>query len=393
MIKLAYGRMLQRRARRRARASARAARRRWPRGSPPCRRRSAARRAAGEYGFYELVDQAEHRPRDHGLRRGRRAGATTTSWCSASAARRSAPRRCSTRSAAGLERVDDEGAGVLPPAHRAGERRSRRRSPRRSGGSIRAACWSTSSASRAARRRRWRSTWSSARGSRTRSAAAAHRHLVFTTDPARGALREIAAREGIATLDVPPDVGGRFSVLSPVGLLPAALVGIDIAALLAGAGRRSSAPRPTTCSQNPAALYAALHWAADADLGARIHVLMPYTDRLREFAEWYRQLWAESLGKRVDRDGRRGPHRSHAGGGRGRHRPAQPGAALHGRPVRQGDHLRRGRRPRRRRADPAAAEPARPARRPRLPAGPHARRAAAAPSTRPRRRRSRRWGA
>ena len=56
--------------------------------------------------------------------------------------------------------------------------------------------------------------------------------------------------------------------------------------------------------RNPAALYAALHWAADTDVGARVHVLMPYTDRLREFAEWYRQLWAESLGKRVDRQGR-----------------------------------------------------------------------------------------
>jgi glucose-6-phosphate isomerase len=65
--------------------------------------------------------------------------------------------------------------------------------------------------------------------------SAAVRHLVFTTDPAKGALREIAAADGIATLDVPPDVGGRFSVLSPVGLLPAALVGIDIAELLSGA--------------------------------------------------------------------------------------------------------------------------------------------------------------
>jgi len=55
--------------------------------------------------------------------------------------------------------------------------------------------------------------------------------------------------------------------------------------------------------ENPAALYAGLHWAADTWLGARIHVLMPYTDRLREFAEWYRQLWAESLGKRLDRRG------------------------------------------------------------------------------------------
>jgi glucose-6-phosphate isomerase len=133
---------------------------------------------------------------------------------------------------------------------------------------------------------------------------AAFRHLVFTTDPAHGALRELATRESIATLDVPPGIGGRFSVLSPVGLLPAALVGIDIAGLLAGARRAIERAEADDLLQNPAALYAALHWAADTDLGARIHVLMPYTDRLREFAEWYRQLWAESLGKRTDREGR-----------------------------------------------------------------------------------------
>jgi glucose-6-phosphate isomerase len=134
--------------------------------------------------------------------------------------------------------------------------------------------------------------------------AAAYRHLVFTTDPERGALRELAGREGIATLSVPPGVGGRFSVLSPVGLLPAALVGIDVEALLAGAGRAIERAEADDLLRNPAALYAALHWAADTELSARVHVLMPYSDRLREFAEWYRQLWAESLGKRVDRQGR-----------------------------------------------------------------------------------------
>ncbi len=133
--------------------------------------------------------------------------------------------------------------------------------------------------------------------------AAAHRHLVFTTDPARGALRELATRERIAALPVPPGVGGRYSVLSPVGLLPAALVGVDIEALLAGARRSVERAEANDLLQNPAALYAALLWAADTSLGARIHVLMPYADRLREFAEWYRQLWAESLGKRLDRRG------------------------------------------------------------------------------------------
>jgi glucose-6-phosphate isomerase len=139
---------------------------------------------------------------------------------------------------------------------------------------------------------------------------AAHRHLVFTTDPARGALRELALREQVPTLDVPVNVGGRFSVLSPVGLLPAALVGIDIEALLTGARHAVDRARAESLLKNPAALFATLHWLADTKLGARIHVLMPYTDRLREFAEWFRQLWAESLGKRTDRNGQvvhRGP--------------------------------------------------------------------------------------
>jgi glucose-6-phosphate isomerase len=133
---------------------------------------------------------------------------------------------------------------------------------------------------------------------------AAYRHLVFTTDPARGALRELAQRDHIATLDVPPEVGGRFSVLSPVGLLPAALVGIDIGGLLDGARQALDQAESDELLQNSPALYAALHWEADINHGARVHVLMPYTDRLREFAEWYRQLWAESLGKRVNREGR-----------------------------------------------------------------------------------------
>ncbi len=132
---------------------------------------------------------------------------------------------------------------------------------------------------------------------------AATRHLVFTTDPERGALRELANHEGIATVDVPPEVGGRFSVLSPVGLLPAALVGIDIAALVTGAQKAVDRAEGDDLLRNPAALFAGLHWASDTWLGARIHVLMPYCDRLKDVAEWYRQLWAESLGKRYDRRG------------------------------------------------------------------------------------------
>ncbi|HVX89292.1 MAG TPA: glucose-6-phosphate isomerase [Gemmatimonadales bacterium] len=132
----------------------------------------------------------------------------------------------------------------------------------------------------------------------------AYRHIVFTTDPAKGALRAIAEKEGIATLEVPSDVGGRFSVLSPVGLLPAALVGIDIEALLAGARRAVERSEEKSLLRNPAGLWSALQWAADAHHGARIHVLMPYSDRLKHLADWFVQLWAESLGKAKSREGK-----------------------------------------------------------------------------------------
>jgi glucose-6-phosphate isomerase len=81
-------------------------------------------------------------------------------------------------------------------------------------------------------------------------------------------------------------------------------VGIDVDGLLSGARQAVDRSEADDLLKNPAALFAALHWTADRELGARVHVLMPYTDRLREFAEWYRQLWAESLGKRMDRKGK-----------------------------------------------------------------------------------------
>jgi glucose-6-phosphate isomerase len=135
-------------------------------------------------------------------------------------------------------------------------------------------------------------------------------HFLFTTDPAAGVLRRIADAEGIATLPVPPAVGGRFSVLSAVGLLPAALVGVDVARLLEGAAAMDARCRTDRLRENPAALFAALQWLAHDKAGAPIHVMLPYSDRLYAVADWFRQLWAESLGKRVDRQGRdvyRGP--------------------------------------------------------------------------------------
>ena len=121
-------------------------------------------------------------------------------------------------------------------------------------------------------------------------------HVVFITDPKSGALRPLAGRLGVSALDIPANVGGRFSVLTPVGTLPAALIGIDIRALLGGAGAMAARCRGDL-STNPAGIYALLQWLADTKLAKTIQVLMPYSDPLRDFADWFVQLWAESLGK------------------------------------------------------------------------------------------------
>jgi glucose-6-phosphate isomerase len=126
---------------------------------------------------------------------------------------------------------------------------------------------------------------------------AARDHLVFITDPNKGALRELARNEGISALDIPAAVGGRFSVLTPVGILPAALVGIDTAQLLAGAADIAKQCAGDALEKNPAGVFAMLQFLADTTLGRHIHVLMPYSDPLRDMADWFVQLWAESLGK------------------------------------------------------------------------------------------------
>jgi glucose-6-phosphate isomerase len=122
-------------------------------------------------------------------------------------------------------------------------------------------------------------------------------HVVFVTDPEVGPLRAIARRDGVRALDVPANVGGRFSVLSPVGMLPAALLGIDTGALLQGAAAMAERCTGGTLATNPALAWATAQWCADATRARRIHVLMPYADALRDVAPWFVQLWAESLGK------------------------------------------------------------------------------------------------
>lgn len=130
----------------------------------------------------------------------------------------------------------------------------------------------------------------------------AAQHLVFTTDATKGYLREAAAREAITSFVIPANVGGRFSVLSPVGLLSAAAAGIDILQLLEGAETMSRRCSNGILKENPSALYAAIQYLFYLK-GKKLSVLLPYSQNLWTVADWYRQLWAESLGKRVDRKG------------------------------------------------------------------------------------------
>ncbi|MCP4501181.1 MAG: glucose-6-phosphate isomerase [Deltaproteobacteria bacterium] len=126
--------------------------------------------------------------------------------------------------------------------------------------------------------------------------------VVATTDPEKGLLHDIAAEDGLRTLPIPHNVGGRFSVLTAVGLFPAAYMGIDIQEMLQGAGSMRSRCVPENANENPALMNAMLHTLAEKK-GQPIHVMMPYSDRLRPFAEWYGQLWAESLGKCTNQAG------------------------------------------------------------------------------------------
>ena len=124
------------------------------------------------------------------------------------------------------------------------------------------------------------------------------KQLVFVTDPKQGALRPLAERLKVPALDIPANIGGRFSVLSAVGTLPAALIGIDVKSLLLGAAEMAKRCESPDLTKNPAGVYAMLQWLADTRLTKKIVVFMPYSDPLRDFAAWFVQLWAESLGKR-----------------------------------------------------------------------------------------------
>ncbi|WP_038055214.1 glucose-6-phosphate isomerase [Thermus amyloliquefaciens] len=126
------------------------------------------------------------------------------------------------------------------------------------------------------------------------------RHLVLTTDPRRGALRALAAREGLLAFAIPENVGGRFSVLSPVGLLPLAFAGMDLEALLMGARKANEVALAPLEESLPlqTALLQHLHRHLP------VTVFMVYSERLKYLPAWFVQLHDESLGKR-DGEGNR----------------------------------------------------------------------------------------
>ncbi|MBR5948460.1 MAG: glucose-6-phosphate isomerase [Clostridia bacterium] len=123
-------------------------------------------------------------------------------------------------------------------------------------------------------------------------------HLIVTTDKEKGNLVGIAKEFDLHTFVVPDGVGGRFSELCPVGLLPAAVAGIDISAMLDGAELMDCICTNSEVEKNPALMLAGLEVLAMEKHGANIGVLMPYADSLKYIADWYAQLWAESIGKK-----------------------------------------------------------------------------------------------
>jgi glucose-6-phosphate isomerase len=129
-------------------------------------------------------------------------------------------------------------------------------------------------------------------------------HIIATTDKAKGLLREIVGNEGFESFVVPDNVGGRFSVMTPVGLLSAAMGGIDIGQLLDGAAAMDKRCATALLMKNPTYLNSVIHHIADAKKGKSMSVMMPYSNALYLIADWYRQLWAESLGKKFNLKGK-----------------------------------------------------------------------------------------
>ena len=127
--------------------------------------------------------------------------------------------------------------------------------------------------------------------------------IVVTTDRNVGVLRQLAQQEGYKAFEVPDDVGGRFSVFSSVGLLPFAVLGIDIKELLRGVRDADKLAQNRNIYENVAAQNALIHYLLDTQKGKNLTVMMPYSSRLKYLSDWFAQLWAESLGKEYNLSG------------------------------------------------------------------------------------------
>ena len=131
----------------------------------------------------------------------------------------------------------------------------------------------------------------------------AARHIIATTDSKKGNLIKIAREKGYRTFYIPDGVGGRFSEICPVGLLPAAVLGIDIREMLAGCAYMDEICRDADPRRNMALMAATLQYIA-MQKGCNVTVCMPYADSLKYISDWFCQLWGESLGKRYDKEGK-----------------------------------------------------------------------------------------
>ena len=134
--------------------------------------------------------------------------------------------------------------------------------------------------------------------------AKAGENIIATTDMVKGNLIKLAKKNNYKTFYIPDGVGGRFSELCPVGLLPAAVLGLDIKAMLAGAAYMDGVCSKPAVSKNPALACAVLQYMA-MKRGKNVGVMMPYADSLKYMSDWYCQLWAESLGKNVTLNGKK----------------------------------------------------------------------------------------
>ncbi len=121
--------------------------------------------------------------------------------------------------------------------------------------------------------------------------------VIAITDPEKGSLHDFCIENGITMLPHPSDVGGRYSIFTPVGLFALALLDGDVSAFLRGAKEMDTLCQKTQLDENPAALLASVQWILDTKRGYPVRVIMPYSTRLQSLGRWNQQLIAESLGK------------------------------------------------------------------------------------------------